>query len=83
MHAITDELIFNEQMDQQLSGLKTGNILAMMQSAWSWGGCVCLWQSRFIGLKHRQTFLSLLHALQSDQIFASHMRRPLLLSIAG
>ena len=24
-------------MDQQLSGLKTGNMQAMMQSAWSWG----------------------------------------------
>ena len=29
-------------MDQQLSGLETGNMQAMMQSAWSWGVCVCV-----------------------------------------
>ena len=71
MHAITNELIFNVlyQMGQQLSGLKTGIMPAMTQSAWSWGGCVCLWQSRFMGLKHRQTFLGLLCALQSYQFF--------------
>ena len=61
-------------MDQQFSGLETGNLQAMMQSAWSWSGCVYLWQSRFMDLKHRQTFLSLLRALQSDQIFASPMQ---------
>ena len=54
------------------------------QSAQSLGGCVYLWQLRFIDvgvLKHQQTFLHLQRTWQLDQIVASP--RPLRLSMTG
>ena len=53
-------------MGQQFRWLKTGDMSAIYDAEL---GCVCacLWQLTFIvvgGLKHRPTFLDLLHALQ-------------------